>query len=144
MVKERQARFLLTLFILLALVALGGCGREAPAPSPSAPSAPVATPAPSTPAGTAGVPAPAPAAGIALEVKEPKDESILSSSPARVSGVTALDAIVSVNGNIVEVGDNGTFNTSVNLLEGPNLLEVTASDYQGNRVSRTITVIYLP
>lgn len=79
-----------------------------------------------------------------LEIIEPEDESIVAQTPIRVSGSAALDAIVSVNGNIVDVGDNGAFSVGINLLEGPNLLEIIATDSEGNAASQILTVIYLP
>lgn len=148
--RERHALLLfISLSLLVALLAAAGCRGPAPTPTPSTPTLPGAplSPAPTTPMPTApeAMPAlPAAPTAIALEIREPKDESILARSPARVSGITALDAIVSVNGNIVEVAEDGTFSASVNLLEGPNFLEITASDYGGNQASKIITVIYLP
>jgi len=61
-----------------------------------------------------------------------------------VKGVTTADATVSVKGSLVDVGADGKFSTTVSLEEGPNSIEVVASDSQGNENSQVLTVIYAP
>jgi len=86
-----------------------------------------------------------PAPGLTLNISEPKDETVVTDSLLKVAGRTAPDAVVSVNGAIVKTIDaNGNFATVVPLVEGPNLVEVIASDYQNNQQSQTLTVIYAP
>ena len=48
-----------------------------------------------------------------------------------------------MNGVLVEVDADGNFSTAVALDEGPNSIEVIASDYEGNEASKILTVIYL-
>ena len=111
------------LFFVLFLVA--SCG---PAPTP-------------TPTPTAAPPAP----GLTLTISEPQDEAVVKESLLRVAGRTAPDAVVSVNGRITRsIDEDGNFTTVMPLAEGPNLLEVIATDYQGNQVSQVLTVIYAP
>ena len=81
-------------------------------------------------------------ATLALEVTEPEDESVVSTSGVTVKGVTTADAVVSVNGTVVDVDEDGKFSTVVSLEEGPNTIEVTASDFEGNEGSKVLTVIY--
>ncbi|MBI4333220.1 MAG: hypothetical protein HY673_18300 [Chloroflexi bacterium] len=109
-----------------------------PAPVASTPGAPPAQTATQPPA------APSPAGAVLLQIAGPADESILTSSPAKLSGTAALDAVVSVNGRIVPVGDDGHFDLDVTLLEGPNLLEVVATDSDGRQSNQILTVIYIP
>jgi hypothetical protein len=45
---------------------------------------------------------------------------------------------------IANVDQNGNFSVTVNLEEGPNLIEVVASDQLGNEKSSSIAVIYVP
>lgn len=157
---------LLALSALLVLPAVAGCQEAQLTPSPVTQATPPPTTAPSTPtspptlktttpATVPSTPAPRPtvsavtptptvAQDFRLEIIEPEDESIVAQTPIRVSGSAALDAIVSVNGNIVDVGDNGAFSVGINLLEGPNLLEIIATDSEGNAASQILTVIYLP
>ncbi len=80
----------------------------------------------------------------ALQVTEPQDEITVNTSTVQVDGVTTADATVSVNGSLVDVGADGKFSTTVPLEQGPNSIEVVASDSQGNENSQVLTVIYAP
>jgi uncharacterized protein YfaP (DUF2135 family) len=79
---------------------------------------------------------------VTLEVTEPQDEITVNTSTIQVKGVTTADATVSVNGFLVDVGADGKFSTTVSLEQGPNSIEVVASDSQGNENSQVLTVIY--
>ena len=68
----------------------------------------------------------------------------MRSSPVTVSGTTTPDALVSINGSLVDVANDGTFTATVDLNPAPNLIEVIGSDFQGNKVSAVLTVIYIP
>jgi hypothetical protein len=63
----------------------------------------------------------------------------------RVMGGTAPDGIVTVNGDAVEVDERGVFETTLALEEGPNLIEVVASQQLGGpgRAAQ-ITVFHTP
>jgi len=97
----------------------------------------VGTPAPG--AAPAQVAAPA---GFFLEVAAPKDESVVQESSVQVRGRTAPDAVVSVNGQPVEVDASGNFSATITLEKGPNSIEVIASDFWGAQQSRVISLIY--
>ena len=126
----RYAVWILSLLAALALLALA-CGNQA-----------TSTPT-SQPAATATPTSPAPA--LTLRISEPKDGTLVTDSLLKVAGQTAPDAVVSVNGTMVKSIDaNGYFATVVTLVEGPNLVEVIASDYQNNQQSQTLAVIYTP
>lgn len=87
-----------------------------------------------------------------LEITEPLDEdlttidieSVVATSTIVVSGITVPDAVVSLNGDEVDVDEEGNFSTEVALEEGPNLIWVIASDFEGNEEQRSLTVIYTP
>ena len=97
-------------------------------------------PEPATPLPPAAV-----AGEFSLTVSEPQNETVVSTELLRVVGRTSPDAIVSVNGRIVRYVDvDGNFSTVINLMEGPNLVEVLASDYAGHRASQSLTVVYMP
>ncbi len=51
---------------------------------------------------------------------------------------------MSVNGELAEVDEEGNFTMMVVLEEGPNIIEVIASDLEGNEESRTLVIIYVP
>jgi hypothetical protein len=80
---------------------------------------------------------------IPLTVTQPLDETTVYTADLVVKGQTNSDAVVSVDGITVEVGADGKFSTTVTLEEGPNLIEVLASDFEGNEGSAVRTVIYV-
>lgn len=127
----RKVSLLLVLLVLLVVVACG----------PRAPVAPTRTPTPTpvAPGATPSVPA------LSLVVTSPQDEVVVKDAILRVVGRTSPDAVVSVDGKIVRTVDiEGNFSTLVSLVEGPNLLEVIATDYRGGQASQVLTVIYAP
>ena len=79
-----------------------------------------------------------------IVILEPEDESVVSTETVAVRGTTTADAVVSVNGAVVEVDAQGSFEAIVTLEEGPNLIEVVASDLTGAGESRDIVVVYIP
>ncbi len=85
-----------------------------------------------------------PESGFFLTVTQPIDESIINADKVEVIGITVPSAVVSVNGNLAEVDEEGNFTMMVVLEEGPNLIEVIASDSEGNQESRTLVIIYAP
>lgn len=132
---------------LMALALIFGACTKAAAPvsapvptaTPAAALAPAASP---TPIG-AVTPAPKEAPEtFFLEIITPKDESVVQDAVVLVQGRTAPDAVVSVEGQPVEVDGSGNFFATVTLEEGPNSIEVIASDFQGNHESRLISLIY--
>ncbi len=90
------------------------------------------------------IPAETPQAGFFLTVSQPAGDSIISVGKVEVVGHTSPSAVVSVNGEIVEVDGEGNFTTMVVLEEGPNIIEVIASDLEGNEESRVFVIIYAP
>ena len=86
--------------------------------------------------------------GLFLTVTQPIDESIINTDKVEVLGCTIPDAVVSVivndEVNVVEVGEQGNFSITVTLDEGPNTIEVHASDWEGNEVGTILAVIYTP
>ena len=81
---------------------------------------------------------------LSLKVTQPQDLVLVSKPTLEVEGVTAADAIVSVNGSLVDVSADGRFGTTFGLEQGPNFINVVASDCQGNGASKGLTVIYAP
>ena len=94
--------------------------------------------------GCHGTATPPPTQGFFLEVAEPQDEAVVSTSPIRVSGTTSPDAEVSVSGTLIDVDAQGNFAAMVELEEGPNVIEVIATDYGDNEDYCILTVIYTP
>ena len=79
-----------------------------------------------------------------LLVTEPENESIVSVSMLRLAGRTGPNAIVSINGRSVPVDRFGYFSGTVALDEGPNVIDVVATNDDGRTLSTVLAVIYRP
>jgi len=79
-----------------------------------------------------------------LQVLSPQDEAVVNTPQMDVIGSAPAGAVISVNDEILIVGDDGQFKTTVSLDEGPNLIEIIASDDNGNETSLILTIIYEP
>ena len=89
-------------------------------------------------------PTPALKPEFSLTVTEPTDESIINADKVEVIGITTPGAVVSINGELAEVDGEGNFTIMVVLEEGPNIIEVIASDLEGNEESHTLVIVYVP
>ena len=87
--------------------------------------------------------APSPQAFFLL-ITEPVDQSIVSSRTIPLSGRTAAEAVVSVNGVGIAVDELGVFSTMVTLEEGPNIIDVVSTSPGGQVLSAVIAVIFRP
>ncbi len=130
-----------TLVMVLLLVLTAACAptpeKITPTPAPSPEEViPPPTPEPTPPE--------MPKIGFFLTVAQPADNSIITVDKVEVRGRTTPGAVVSVNGELVEVDGEGNFTTMVVLEEGPNIIEVIASDLEGNEESRILVIIYVP
>ncbi len=83
-----------------------------------------------------------PTGSLSLQVLSPQDEAVVNTPHVDVIGSAPAGAVVSVNEEILIVGSDGQFKTTVTLEEGPNLIEVIASDINGNESSLFLTVTY--
>jgi hypothetical protein len=87
---------------------------------------------------------PTPAAPFPLTMITPRDGETTNTSPLLVSGVTAPNAIVSVNDVVSVANVEGRFDLMVPLQAGPNVLEVIASQADGRQAFAIVTVMYQP
>ena len=78
--------------------------------------------------------------GISLTVSEPQDNTITDVATVEVKGQTNAGAVVSVNEVVTTADANGGFEATVGLHEGPNTIEIIASDEAGNEASATLIV----
>ena len=136
------------LFIGLAVMLLAvGCAAEEKAPTPTPTLTPTPTPTPTPTLTPTPTPTPTPTA-LFLEIVEPENESTVSTESIIVSGSTIPGAVVSISVDteieIADVDEQGNFSATVTLAEGPNYIEVLASDQQGNEEYSTLVVIYSP
>ncbi len=123
---RKGGRNVVTLIMVLFLVLIAAC-----APPPEK-----VTPPP--------IPEPTPKPEFFLTVTEPADNSIINADKVEVRGRTTPGAVVSVNGELAEVDEEGNFTMIVVLEEGPNIIEVIASDLEGNQESCVLVIIYVP
>ncbi len=87
---------------------------------------------------------PAASAPLKLQVTSPADQTTVNAPQLVVTGVTAPGAVVSVNDALADVDAAGNFKANLTLDEGPNVIEVVASDIAGNQLNSTLLVIYEP
>ncbi len=123
-----------------------------PIPVPTATPAPTATVVPPTPVPTS-TPVPVPTStptpksgtfNLSLDFEGLGEESVVRSETVLLRGLTSPDAIVSVNGVIVQVQADGTFELTLLLEAGPNIVDVVASDLSGNTISSSLAIISIP
>ena len=87
---------------------------------------------------------PEPSGTIWLQVLSPQDEAVVNTSQVDVIGAAPAGSVVSVNDEILIIGDDQQFKTTLSLDEGPNLIEILASDENGNETSLLLTVTFEP
>ena len=77
-------------------------------------------------------------------VSPEEDTSFVELPMTLISGLTRVDAVVSVNDDLVDVDEFGSFEALVELEEGPNIIEIVASVAGGEEEFVILTVFYLP
>ena len=79
-----------------------------------------------------------------LQLVDPTEEDVeipLGTAQLTVRGITLPGAVVSVDGNLADVDDQGGFVGLSPIDQGANEIEVVASDGQGNQVTTTLFVV---
>jgi hypothetical protein len=122
--------FLISFLLLFPLIS---CGQPSAQPVPTAPKTSAA------PAGQNSQTTQQPS----LKITEPADESVVKTDSVSLSGTVPVNAEVTVNGISVAV-EKGNFTAMVELEEGPNSLEIRASDGKGYEETRILNIVYLP
>ncbi len=80
-----------------------------------------------------------------LEMLSPDtDELFVTQGSFEFSGRTTVDALLSVNDHVVEIDEHGNFSLDMALEEGPNVVEVIASNALGEQFDEVLLVIYEP
>jgi hypothetical protein len=80
-----------------------------------------------------------------LEVTAPPETEVyVSQASYEFSGRTTVDALVSVNDYILDVDEEGRFGFNMDLEEGPNVIEVIASNTAGEQQGKVLLLIYEP
>lgn len=81
---------------------------------------------------------------LTVNLLEPQDGDTVDIAVVTVQGEAPPETVVSVNDDILVVGADGHFESNVALEEGPNVVEIVASDLAGNEVSFVVPVAYQP
>jgi hypothetical protein len=81
---------------------------------------------------------------LTVRLLQPEDGAIVHSNTVTVKGEAPKETVVTVNDDILVVGSDGKFESNVALDEGPNVIEIVASDVEGNEVTFEVTVTYEP
>jgi len=84
------------------------------------------------------------AGALWLQILSPQDEGVVNSQPVEVIGAAPPGSVVTVNDEILIVSGEAQFRTILALEEGPNLIEIVASDQNGNETSLLLTITYEP
>ncbi|HEX8990417.1 MAG TPA: hypothetical protein VF784_01950 [Anaerolineales bacterium] len=113
----------------------GSSPTAATQPSPASSQPPV----PKTPAGQPSGNLP-----LSLQVVSPQDGTVVNTNQIQVTGTASPGEVVTVNDNIILIGTDGKFQTTIALVEGPNLIEILASNDSGAETSMELTVTYAP
>jgi len=101
--------------------------QSSPSPSLTITQLPVSTPS-STSTGQSTL-----QTGLPLQVTEPADAANLTTDMITVKGQTQPGATINVNDQVDTADENGNFSVPVNLQDGPNVIDVIASDDNGNQ-----------
>ncbi len=79
-----------------------------------------------------------------VKILSPLDGAVVDTPQIEVLGSAPADTVITMDDQILIVGADGQFRASLSLDEGPNVIEIVASDAQGHEVTSTLTVTYEP
>jgi len=149
---RKTAILLIMLGVLVLSMASAGCNEKEEVTATTPTIAPTATqPAISTATPkqtiTPSISPASTAITLFLTVTQPLDGAQVNTNSILVAGATSPGAVVSVLVNdevmVADVDQNGNFSVAVSLEEGPNFIEVIASDQHGNEKSTVLAVLYV-
>ena len=81
---------------------------------------------------------------LSLVILSPLDGSVVNTSIVEVVGEAPAGAVISIGDDILIVGADGRFKHIVSLQEGPNVIEILASDASGNEAYLMLSIFYEP
>ena len=87
------------------------------------------------------IPTPTP---LFLTIVEPANGSVVAVNTVTILGKTTADAVVSINGEPVDVDPNGDFSVTVTLEEGSNVFDIIATDEAGDEETSQLVVSFVP
>ena len=78
-----------------------------------------------------------------LSLDSPEDGLTTGTPTVTVSGLTEPSATVAINGVYAVVNEDGSFSCVIALVDGANIITVTATDVSGNSAELSVTVTYV-
>ena len=81
---------------------------------------------------------------MSLRIVSPLDGTVVNTSIVEIVGEAPVGSIVSIGDDILIVGADGVFKHIVTLEEGPNVIEILASDASGNESFFLLAIFYEP
>jgi len=77
-----------------------------------------------------------------LRLFTPKDGDIVTREVVNFSGQAPLETVISLNEYISLVAGEGSFSIPVILEEGPNVIDLVASNMDGDEIELVLTIVY--
>ncbi len=81
---------------------------------------------------------------LSVIIHRPQEYETLNASPVEISGEADPGTVITLNAEVVLVDDSRSFAVQLPLENGTNLIEITASDLQGNQDFSYLSVFYEP
>ena len=125
--------------LLLAALACNLPARITPTAPPPGPGSAGKTPATLPPAS-----GPTGSGTLNLRILSPADGAVVNTSSVEIVGEAPAGSVISIGDDILIVGADGTFKYVVSLEEGPNVIEILASDAAGNESFVLLGIFYEP
>lgn len=83
-------------------------------------------------------------AGPWVTILDPQENATVNTTPITLIGQAAPGTIITFNNEIVVVDQTGEFSVMLELDEGPNVIEIVASDAAGNETTANWVITYDP
>jgi hypothetical protein len=81
---------------------------------------------------------------LSVNITSPQDEAVVQAAQVDLIGEADPETVISIDDQFIVVGQERKFSVSLTLDEGPNVIEITASDPAGNEGTTYLTIIYDP
>jgi hypothetical protein len=136
--------YLPLIVLTLAAMACSLSATVTPIASGSTPDGAQPLPGDSVPATLPPAQGPTGSGTLSLRIISPVDGAIVNTSIVEIVGEAPAGSVISIGDDILIVGADGVFKHIVTLEEGPNLIEILASDAGGNESYVLLAIFYEP
>ncbi len=142
-------KYLLLTVLLISALACSLPSVAGPSASDPTPGGSQPLPGDSVPAGQTPETAP-PASGstgsgaLNLVILSPLDGAVVNTPNVEIAGQAPAGSVISIGDDLLIVGPDGLFKQVVTLEEGPNVIEIIASDSNGNESFVLLGIFYEP